>query len=374
VRRKLTTSLPTSWGNGRGTSNYLVPIGLGTPAARVTVALDTGSDTTWVQCQPCVDFCYRQDEPLFSPGKSSTYANVSCRSSYCSDLYSSYCNRGGLCIYQVEYGDDGSDGDDGDDGRSFTVGYYAQDTVTLANDAMREFRFGCGVKNSGLFGRVSGVLGLGRGNTSLPVQASGKYGGMFAYCLPGKESGTGFLAFGPAAGAPAAAHARLTPMLTGDGPTFYYVGMTGIKVGGHLLPIPASVFSTAGALLDSGTMITRLPPSAYAPLRSAFAGGMARLGYRKTSAFYSLDTCYNLTGLEGKLPLPAVSLLFQGGASLDVDGSGILYVPDVSQACLAFAPNEDDADVAIVGNTQQRTYSVLYDLGRKVVGFAPRAC
>ncbi|KAF8661088.1 hypothetical protein HU200_057191 [Digitaria exilis] len=368
-RRKLmstASALPTLSGNGRGTSNYLVTIGLGVPAACVTVALDTGSDTTWVQCNPCVDYCYPQDEPLFTPAKSSTYTNISCTSSYCSDLSyssSSYCNRGGLCIYQIEYGDDG------DGGRSFTVGYYAHDTLTLANDSFREFRFGCGEKNSGLFGHVSGVMGLGRGNTSLAMQAYyGMNGSVFAYCLPGKDSDTGFMVFGP----PGSIDASLdeTPMLTGDGPTFYYVRLTGIKVGGHLLPIPASVFSAAGALIDSGTTITRLPPSAYAPLRSAFAAGMARLGYRETSGFYSLDTCYNLTGLKGKVALPAVSLVFQGGASLDVHGSGILYVPDVSQACLAFQPNEDDADVAIVGSMQQKSYIVLYDIGRKVVGFA----
>ena len=66
--------------------------------------------------------------------------------------------------------------------------------------------------------------------------------------------------------------------------------------------------------------------------------------------------------------------MFRGGACLDVDASGILYVADVSQACLAFAANDDDAGVAIIGNTQQKTYGVLHDLGRKVVGFVPGAC
>ncbi|CAD6336317.1 unnamed protein product [Miscanthus lutarioriparius] len=102
---------------------------------------------------------------------------------------------------------------------------------------------------------------------------------------------------------------------------------------------------------------------------------MEGLGYKTAPAFSILDTCYDLTGYQGgSIVLPAVSLVFQGGACLDVDASGILYVVDVSQACLAFAANDDDTDVTIVGNTQQKTYSVLYDLGKKVVGFAPRAC
>ncbi|KAF8658986.1 hypothetical protein HU200_058827 [Digitaria exilis] len=352
-------NLPASSGSALGTGNYVVTIALGTPPARSTVVFDTGSDTTWVQCQPCVAYCYRQKEPIFNPSKSYTYANISCSSSYCDDLYTSGCS-GGHCLYAVQYGDG-----------SYTVGFYAQDTLKLGYDVIKEFRFGCGEKNRGLFGKAAGLMGLGRGKTSLPVQAYNKYNGVFAYCLPASASGTGFLDFGP--GAPAA-NARLTPMLTDNGPTFYYVAITGIKVGGHLLSIPESIFSGAGALVDSGTVITRLPPSAYEPLSSAFARGMERLGYKKAPAFSILDTCYDLTGYQGSISLPAVALVFDGGACLDVDASGILYVADVSQACLAFAANEDDTDVAIVGNTQQKTYSVLYDLGKKVVGFAPGAC
>ncbi|KAL6602984.1 hypothetical protein ACP70R_043345 [Stipagrostis hirtigluma subsp. patula] len=354
------TNLPASSGRALGTGNYVVTMGLGTPAGRYTVVFDTGSDTTWVQCQPCVAYCYRQKEPLFNPARSSTYANISCAAAACSDLDTSGCNAG-HCLYAVQYGDG-----------SYTVGFYAQDTLTLAGDAVREFKFGCGEKNRGLFGRTAGLMGLGRGKSSLTVQAYDKYGGVFSYCLPATSSGTtGFLDFGP--GSPAA-NARVTPMLTGNGPTFYYVGMTGIKVGGHELAIPESVFSTAGALVDSGTVITRLPPSAYAPLRSAFASAMERLGYTKAPAFSILDTCYDFTGKQGSVAVPAVSLVFQGGACLDVDASGILFAADVSQVCLAFAPNDADADVAIVGNTQQKTYGVMYDLGKQVVGFAPGAC
>ena len=72
--------------------------------------------------------------------------------------------------------------------------------------------------------------------------------------------------------------------------------------------------------------------------------------------------------------LPPVSLVFHGGASLDVDATGILYVADVSHACLAFAANGNDTDVAVIGSTQLKTYSVMYDIGKKVVGFTPGAC
>jgi hypothetical protein len=132
-------NLPASSGDALGTGNYVVTIGLGTPEERLTVVFDTGSDTTWVQCQPCVTSCYRQKEPLFTPANSSTYANISCSSSYCSDLDVRGCS-GGHCLYRVRYGD-GSE----------TVGFYAQDTLTLASDAvkvLRDFSTRSGNRNS----------------------------------------------------------------------------------------------------------------------------------------------------------------------------------------------------------------------------------
>ncbi|KAF0903118.1 hypothetical protein E2562_025709 [Oryza meyeriana var. granulata] len=355
-----TASLPASSGRALGTGNYVVTIGLGTPASRYTVVFDTGSDTTWVQCQPCVVVCYKQQEKLFDPARSSTYANVSCAAPACSDLYTRGCS-GGHCLYSVQYGDG-----------SYSIGFFAMDTLTLSSyDAVKGFRFGCGERNEGLFGEAAGLLGLGRGKTSLPVQTYDKYGGVFAHCLPARSSGTGSVSY---------THLdvykrqrQTTPMLTDNGPTFYYVGMTGIRVGGQLLSIPQSVFSTAGTIVDSGTVITRLPPAAYSSLRSAFASAMAARGYKKAPALSLLDTCYDFTGMS-EVAIPKVSLLFQGGAYLDVNASGIMYAASLSQVCLGFAANEDDDDVGIVGNTQLKTFGVVYDIGKKTVGFSPGAC
>jgi hypothetical protein len=207
-----TPSLPASSGRSLDTGNYVVTIGLGTPAKPNTVVFDTGSDTTWVQCRPCIVKCYKQKQPLFDPAKSSTYANISCTDHACADLDGSGCS-GGHCLYALQYGDGSS-----------TVGFFAKDTLTISHDVIKGFRFGCGEKNSGLFGKAAGLMGLGRGKTSLTVQAKDRYGGAFSYCLPASSSGTtGHLDFGPGA---APANARLTPMLTNKGPTFYYVGLS----------------------------------------------------------------------------------------------------------------------------------------------------
>ncbi|XP_039788857.1 protein ASPARTIC PROTEASE IN GUARD CELL 1-like [Panicum virgatum] len=50
-----------------------------------TVIVDTASELTWVQCVPC-DSCHDQQEPLFDPSSSPSYAAVPCDSPSCDAL------------------------------------------------------------------------------------------------------------------------------------------------------------------------------------------------------------------------------------------------------------------------------------------------
>ncbi|KAG5563112.1 hypothetical protein RHGRI_005756 [Rhododendron griersonianum] len=49
---KATVSAKT--GRSIGGGNYIVTLGLGTPQKDLTLTFDTGSDVTWIQCQPCI--------------------------------------------------------------------------------------------------------------------------------------------------------------------------------------------------------------------------------------------------------------------------------------------------------------------------------
>ena len=131
------------------------------------------------------------------------------------------------------------------------------------------------------------------------------------------------------------------------------------------------MFAAGGTIIDSGTVITLLPPRAYAALRSAFVRSMA--GYRRAPPLSLLDTCYNFTG-QARVKVPAVELVFAGGATVSLDFSGVLYVSKVSQACLAFASNGDDTSIGILGNTQQKTFAVVYDVANQKIGFAAKGC
>ncbi|KAM3258270.1 hypothetical protein ACQJBY_050176 [Aegilops geniculata] len=352
-------TLPAQRGISLGTGNYVVSVGLGTPARDMTVMFDTGSDLSWVQCTPCSD-CYDQKDPLFDPARSSTYSAVPCAAPECQGLDSRSCSRDKKCRYEVVYGD-----------QSQTDGALARDTLTLTpSDALPGFVFGCGEQDTGLFGRADGLVGLGREKVSLSSQAASKYGAGFSYCLPSSPSAAGYLSLG---GTPPA-NARFTAMETRhDTPSFYYVGLVGVKVAGRTVRVSPIVFSTAGTVIDSGTVITRLPPRAYAALRSKFARSMGRYGYKRAPALSILDTCYDFTG-HTTVRIPSVALVFAGGAAVGLDFSGVLYVAKVSQACLAFAPNGDGTDVGILGNTQQKTLAVVYDVANNKIGFGANGC
>ncbi|XP_059640008.1 aspartyl protease family protein At5g10770-like [Cornus florida] len=356
-------NLPAKSGSSLGSGNYVVTIGLGTPKRDLSLIFDTGSDLTWTQCQPCVRVCYKQQEPILDPSKSTTYSNISCNSAVCSQLSSATGNSpscsASACVYGIQYGD-----------QSFSVGFFGKEKLTLTpTDVFDGFLFGCGQNNQGLFGGTAGLLGLGRDKLSVVSQTAQKYGKYFSYCLPSSSSSTGHLTFGK--GGNPSALKFTTLVLNPQNPSFYFIDIVAIAVGGKTLPINKSVFSTAGTIIDSGTVITRLPPDAYTPLKSAFRQQMK--GYPMAQPLSILDTCYDFSNYN-TVNIPTISFIFSGNARLDIDQSGILYASSTSQVCLAFAGNSDAGDVAIFGNVQQQTLEVVYDVAGGKLGFGHGGC
>ncbi|XP_057539405.1 aspartyl protease family protein At5g10770-like [Amaranthus tricolor] len=356
--------LPAMSGSTIGSGNYIVTIGLGTPKKDLSLIFDTGSDFTWTQCAPCKKSCYKQKDPIFDPTESSTYSNITCSSPLCSKVRSATSASPGCssstCIYGIQYGDS-----------SFSVGFFAKDTLSLGSyNTIPNFYFGCGENNQGLFGGSAGLLGLGRNQLSFMSQCAPKYGKYFSYCLPSRSTSTGHLTFGK--GGTISKTITYTPLLSSSaGPSFYFISLQGLRVGGQKLQISPTVFSQGGTLIDSGTVITRLPPDAYSALQGAFSKAMFK--YPKAPALSILDTCYDLSSYP-TVTVPKIGLLFNGGAEVVIPPSGIFYVKNLSQACLAFASNEDPSDVGILGNVQQLTFDVVYDVAGGKLGFGPGGC
>ncbi|RHN67175.1 putative nepenthesin [Medicago truncatula] len=359
IHSKLSSdNLPAIYGNLIGTGNYFVVVGLGTPKRNLSLVFDTGSDLTWTQCQPCARPCYTQQDEIFDPSKSTSYCNISCTSSDCTQLISSTA-----CKYGMVYGDG-----------SFSEGYFSRERLTVTpTDAIDGFFLGCGENNQGLFGMSAGILGLGRHPISFVQQTAKKYNKIFSYCLPSTSSVVGHLTFGATDNYKVANNTvKYTPLSTiSRSNSFYGLDIVGISIAKTKLSISSSIFSSGGAIIDSGTVITRLPPSTYASLRNAFRKEMAK--YPAASGFSILDTCYDLRG-RNNVVVPKISFVFGGGVTVELGAHGVLFTVSSRQVCLAFAANRDDSDITIFGNVQQRTLEVVYDVGGGKIGFGPNGC
>ncbi|XP_078443994.1 aspartyl protease family protein At5g10770-like [Wolffia australiana] len=340
-----------------GSGNYVITVGFGNPVTTQTVTFDTGSNLNWIQCQPCSGSCYPQEEPLFNPALSSTYRSIGCTDSDCLRLGPRFCSDN-KCVYQVNYGDGSS-----------SVGFLSRDTFTLTpTNVFENFVFGCGERNTGLFRGAAGLIGLGRSAYSLNSQGASRLGRSFSYCLPSTDSGTGYLNLGNPLSPPMA----FTQVQDDSrAPSLYFVDLVGISVGNKRLSLMPYVFQSVGTIIDSGTVITRLPPVAYSALREAFRSAMAQYSLA-TPPISLFDTCYDFSS-SPTVRYPPIKLHLSG-VDLTLPASGVFYTFGVAQVCLAFAANSDANQLGIIGNVQQKTFEVTYDNVVNKIGFSAGAC
>ncbi|CAM0948370.1 unnamed protein product [Alopecurus aequalis] len=356
----LAATVPLAPGASIGVGNYVTRLGLGTPATLYVMIVDTGSSLTWLQCSPCEVSCHRQTGPRFDPKGSSTYASVPCSAPQCDEIqtttgFQSGCSRSNVCEYHTEYGDG-----------SFTTGYVSKDTVSFGSSSFPGFYYGCGQDNEGLFGRSAGLIGLGRDKLSLYNQLAPALGSSFSYCLPtSRSSSAGYLSIGSSN----PEQYSYTPLVSSsNNPSFYFVDIAKMSVGGSPLAVPSSSYKSLPTIIDSGTVITRLPAAVYKALSKAVAAAME--GIPRAQGDSLLDTCF--MGQASELSVPAVDLTFAGDATLKLAPKNVLYDLDGSRTCLAFAAS--DLGVTIIGNTQQQTFNVVYDVAQSRIGFAAGGC
>ncbi|KAJ6831957.1 uncharacterized protein M6B38_346025 [Iris pallida] len=354
------------------TNNYVLRAKLGTPGQLLFLALDTGSDAAWVPCAGCSS-CPAASAS-FSPPSSSTYKTVDCASGWCPQFKGPACAaaaQAGSCGYNVSYG-----------GNSFFSATLSQDTLRLAHDMVPDYVFGC--VNSVTGGNSmpkQGLLGLGRGSSSLMAQSLSLYQGVFSYCLPSFKSYyfSGSLRLG-SVGQPKII--RTTPLLLNPHrPSLYYVNLTAVSIGRGIgrvtVPVPPGSFdfdpqTGAGTVVDSGTVITRFVGPAYMAIRDEFRRQVSSSGnYSSLGAF---DTCFATTG---DLPVtPAVTLHLTGlDLTLPVENT-LIHSSSTPLACLAMAaaPDNVNAVVNVIANYQQQNYRVLLDAANSKVGFARELC
>ncbi|KAK7407812.1 hypothetical protein VNO78_09917 [Psophocarpus tetragonolobus] len=344
-----------------GSGEYFVRVGIGSPVTYQYMVIDSGSDVVWVQCEPCHQ-CYNQSDPIFNPAHSASFAGVPCSSAVCGQLDDAGCHDG-TCRYEVSYGDGSS-----------TRGTLALETLTLGRAIIRNTAIGCGNINQGMFVGAAGLLGLGAGPISFVGQLGAQTGGAFAYCLLSRgTASSGSLQFGRAAMPVGAAWVPLIP--NPFFPSFYYVALSGLGVGGSRLNISEELFRVTelgdgGAVMDTGTAVTRLPTAAYGALRDAFVAQTTNLPRAPPVSIF--DTCYDLDGFV-TVRVPTVSFYFSGGQILTLPARNFLIPADaLGTFCFAFAASP--SGLSIIGNIQQEGIQISVDGANGFVGFGPNTC
>lgn len=239
---------------------------------------------------------------------------------------------------------------------------------------IRNVAIGCGHKNQGMFVGAAGLLGLGGGTMSFVGQLGGQTGGAFSYCLASRGSGSsGSLEFGREAMPAGAAWVPLAR--NPQALSFYYVGLSGLGVGGQRVQISEDIFKLTefgdgGVVMDTGTAVTRLPTAAYEAFRDAFVAETTNLP--RSSAVSIFDTCYDLNGFV-TVRVPTVSFYFSGGPILTLPARNFLIpVDDEGTFCFAFAASP--SGLSIIGNIQQEGIQISVDGANGFVGFGPNVC
>ncbi|KAM6554923.1 hypothetical protein CsatB_015685 [Cannabis sativa] len=352
-------STPIISGVSQGSGEYFARIGVGTPANQYYMAIDTGSDVNWLQCEPCSD-CYQETDPIFQPESSSSYNPLTCDSRQCVALETSAC-RNNRCLYQVAYGDG-----------SYTVGDFVTETLSFGKSgSINGVALGCGHDNEGLFVGSAGLIGLGGGPLSLTSQTKTS---SFSYCLVNRDQAgaSSTLEFN----SPLPSDSITAPLLkNGKTTTFYYVQLMGMSVGGKAISVSPEVFQVdesgdGGVIVDCGTAVTRLRTQIYESLRDEFKKLTPNL--RSTNGVALFDTCYDFSSLS-TVRVPTVSFLFAGGKSWTLPAKNYLIPVDSSGTfCFAFAPTT--SSLSIIGNVQQQGTRVNFDLANSRVGFSPGKC
>ncbi|XP_073314049.1 aspartyl protease family protein At5g10770-like isoform X1 [Primulina huaijiensis] len=358
-------SVPLNPGIPIGISNYYTKIGLGTPTTYHNVIMDTGSSFSWVQCEPCLVYCHPQAGSRFNPSASRTYQKLSCGTSQCSSLKaatlnSPMCTASNTCIYSATYGD-----------QSFSVGYLSKDSLSFGSESLPGFLFGCGQDNNGLFGKSAGLIGLGKDGLSMLSQLSTKYGKVFSYCLPtstflGNSGSGGFLSIGTASNSAY----KFTPMLAeNQDSALYFIKLSAIYLSGKPLAVGSSGYSSP-TVIDSGTTISRLSAPVYSALKQEYIN-IVSTKYKIAPSFSILDACFHGTFDQISTAIPSVELIFQGGANLKLAPHNIILEVEKGTTCLAFASS---SGMVIIGNTQQQTFDITYDVASSKIGFAAGGC
>lgn len=379
---------PVVSGASTGSGQYFVDLRLGTPPQRLLLVADTGSDLVWVRCSACKNCTNHGPGSAFLARHSSTFSPHHCYDSACRLVphpKSNPCNRTRLhspCRYEYSYADGSS-----------TSGFFSKETTTLKTSSgkeakLRSLAFGCGFRNSGpsvsgpSFNGASGVMGLGRGPISFSSQLGRRFGNKFSYCLMDytiAPTPTSYLVIGGEQNrvVPRDSRMSFTPLQTNRfAPTFYYIGIKSVFVGGAKLRISPSVWSidesgNGGTVIDSGTTLSFLPEPAYRVVLAAFK---RRVKIPSAAVLPpGFDLCVNVSGVS-RPSLPRLSFRLVGNSVFSPPPRNYFIDTAERVKCLAIQPINSGEGISVIGNLMQQGFLFEFDKDRLRLGFSRRGC
>ncbi|PKI72667.1 hypothetical protein CRG98_007044 [Punica granatum] len=359
-------------GNVYPTGSYNVTLLVGNPPKPYFLDPDTGSDLTWLQCDaPCVQ-CTETPHPLYRP----TSELVICKDPICASLQPGdyRCESPQQCDYEVEYADGGS-----------SLGVLVKDVFPLklssGGQLSPRIALGCGYDQlpGSSHSFIDGVLGLGRGKSSLTSQlsAQGLVRNIVGHCLSSK--GGGYLFFGDDLYDPS----RVTWASMPRDSKHYSPGIAELTFAGK----PTRSRNLL-ILFDSGSSYTYLSSQAYEDLASRVIRELKELKgkpFKEAIDDPTLPLCW-----KGRRPYKNIrdvkkyfkpfALGFPGtGQSkteFEIPPESYLIISSKGNVCLGVL-NGTEAGLQnynVVGDISMQDKMVIYENERQMIGWAPASC
>lgn len=330
-------------------------LGFGESMSLQKVMFDTGSDFSWIRCNWKDNNSAEIDEAVrYAPSDSKSSKLTTCRSPTCYEA-GGYCisNADYYCSFSARYMDS-----------SNTQGTVLTDTLTLTPSvSVNNFIFGCASSDpEGHSGVADGLIGLGRGATSLAQQILPTLQNGFSYCIPSTNNNkSGFLTFGRMD--EPSTNITFTEMFRHRTHTsLYFVDLTNIYVGDESIPVPVE----QETFVDSSIAFTYIPPEVHAKLTTIFRQEIQEYLIPDNASIF--NGCFNFTDAPDRIYIPQVTFSFNDGAEFNLGVDGTLYKPVEGERidCLAFQLQEG---ISMIGTLAQQSIEVVYDTNNAKLGF-----
>ncbi|KAK4414863.1 Aspartyl protease UND [Sesamum alatum] len=335
---------------------FFVNISIGEPAVPQLLAIDTGSQLTWLQ-RPLCTGC-----PVYDPELSATYTALSCDLKYqCSSYFhQTDCGQESQCTYEISYLDE-----------STCKGVLALEKFTFDSSSggtseVPNLLFGYGLESHGNVLELNGILGL---QVHKPYSFVSRFGNKFSYCI-GNINDPGYMYNQLILGEGAILQGYSTPLGYKQG--HYAVSLEGISVGQKQLQIVNPQDYQFNVVIDTGSTLTLLLRSAFEPLKEEvmnYLDGFLPLVKVKDAGE---RPCFRGDMERDLKGFPLVTLHLAEGADLYLDVDGLFR--RASDRIFCMAVDVTKYDINIIGILAQQYSNIGFDLDAMKVSFQRIEC